>query len=429
MKTNPRAVRNVITILMIVGLVFIGLSGCPQPTQSKNSDSDTQEGDGNGGGGGGGGSTGDFVFELSYLGADPFDASNPIYIAVFSENSIDPPSDWAAIKATADGDYAIDEGDIPTQSPSHEYVAFVCHDVGGDWDQLSEPSGMDTVGAYDESSPGHVNYGLANMTIISPGLSSTYAISYDAPGADSFEPDDTAGEADTYTVGSDGLQLRTFHRIGNPDWIEFSAVAGTTYTITTSSTGQHETDTILYLDSDGNLADGYLAEDDDGGTGWYSSLSYTSYITQTLYVGVFEFTDLLGEYAFRIETNGGGPGIPADPYEPDDSAAQASTYVVGTDGVQSRTFHQYGDIDYVQFSVVATQTYTVVTSSTGQDNCDTMIVLDDNGLVSDGYLAEDDDGGTGLYSQLEYTAVQDGTLYVIIGEFGDETGRYGLRIF
>lgn len=115
-----------------------------------------------------------------------------------------------------------------------------------------------------------------------------------------------------------------------------------------------------------------------------------------------------------------------DSYEPDDTYATATAIVV--DVVQQHTIAPAEDVDWISFSVSAGETYWIQTASgTPAEDIDTVLELYD----SDGttYLDSDDDGGSGAYSLIQYTADANKTLYVSVSEFyGTNTGAYSIAV-
>jgi hypothetical protein len=70
-------------------------------------------------------------------------------------------------------------------------------------------------------------------------------------------------------ITTDGIwQSHNFHIDGDQDWVEFTATAGITYTLTTINTGGHA-DTVLYLyESDGSTL---IDSNDDDPDNWPAS--------------------------------------------------------------------------------------------------------------------------------------------------------------
>lgn len=116
-----------------------------------------------------------------------------------------------------------------------------------------------------------------------------------------------------------------------------------------------------------------------------------------------------------------------DVYEPDDTSGEANAIVV--DGAaQQHTIDPSGDEDWVSFAVTAGWSYSIWTAEgTPADSMDTILGLYD----SDGttLLYEDDDGGEGVYSQIDFTAPASKTVYArVTGYAGTSTGAYALQV-
>ena len=97
---------------------------------------------------------------------------------------------------------------------------------------------------------------------------------------DAYEPDDTYLQANW--IATDGAhQTHTFDPAGDHDWVKFSAVAGTEYTIETSNLSINS-DTILYLyDTDGTTE---ITYDDNSGAGSASKIIRITPTDDTYYV-------------------------------------------------------------------------------------------------------------------------------------------------
>ncbi|MBN1874090.1 MAG: pre-peptidase C-terminal domain-containing protein, partial [Anaerolineae bacterium] len=88
---------------------------------------------------------------------------------------------------------------------------------------------------------------------------------------DVYEIDDDAANATELLFTNGYTQTHNIHSESNPDWIKFYAVAGFTYTLSTTNTGGHA-DTVLYLyNTDGSTL---IMYNDD-----YPGMRYASYVT------------------------------------------------------------------------------------------------------------------------------------------------------
>ena len=117
-----------------------------------------------------------------------------------------------------------------------------------------------------------------------------------------------------------------------------------------------------------------------------------------------------------------------DVYEPDDGPDTATPLAV--DGPsQDHTFCPQSDTaDWVSFEAQAGQSYEIVTSDLASDT-DTVLRLYDTGGQTQ--LDQDDDGGSGWASRIEWTSPGSGTYYVAVSDYygraGPNTG-YAVRI-
>ena len=222
---------------------------------------------------------------------------------------------------------------------------------------------------------------------------------------DEWAPDDTPADASAIEIGA--VQRHDLHVEGDRDWVFFQAEAGRAYVIETSNLG-HEMDTVVYLfDEEGNE----LASDDDGGDEFLASrLWWVAGEDAGLWVMIRGFAETeAGPGTSYDVTVRRAEGFEIDPYEPDDSPAQASPIEVGE--TQSHNRHVAGDEDWLFFEVQQGITYTVQTLNLGEQ-ADTVIYLYDEGGAE---LVFDDDGGYEPWaSRLEWMAQGGGILYVKI---------------
>ncbi len=220
---------------------------------------------------------------------------------------------------------------------------------------------------------------------------------------DEWEPDDTAAEASPIEVGE--VQRHNLHVEGDRDWVYFQAEAGRAYVIETSSLG-HEMDTVVYLfDEEGNE----LASDDDGGDEFLASrLWWVAREGGGLSVMVRGFAETeAGPGTSYDVTVRSADGFEIDPYEPDDSLAQASPIEVGE--TQGHNRHTAGDEDWISFEAQPGITYTVQTLNLGEQADTVMYLYDERGAE----LVFDDDGGYEPWaSRLEWMVQERGMLYV-----------------
>jgi len=236
--------------------------------------------------------------------------------------------------------------------------------------------------------------------------------------ADDWEPDDSAEEASSLEPGE--TQSHDLHAKGDHDWLCFEAVAGATYAIQTSQLGR-EIDTVVSLYDE---AGKQLAEDDDGGEEFLSSLMFWMPEEDgRLCVMVRSFSDTVAgrgtEYDVSVRL---AENFRIDEYEPDGSRGRASRIEVGE--TQGHNRHVSGDVDWMFFEAQAGTTYVINTSNLGA-LVDTAIYLyDDQGNELD---FDEDSGGEMWASRLRWTAPESGVFYIKVvdrlqGSSGPGTG-------
>ena len=118
-----------------------------------------------------------------------------------------------------------------------------------------------------------------------------------------------------------------------------------------------------------------------------------------------------------------GIAVTPDPFEPDDTCAQAS-FIRVNGSPQRHNFHVSTDMDWVKFRANAGETYIIETMDL-DNRADTVLVLVAPDCTT--WLALDDDSGVGLASRIEWTAPASGTYYVLVQPFsswntGEESG-------
>lgn len=215
---------------------------------------------------------------------------------------------------------------------------------------------------------------------------------------------------------------------GDMDWVWFDAVAGKPYRITTGDLAEG-LDTLMVLYApDGKTV--LQINDDYAGLGLASRIELTAAETARYYLKV---QDSAGHgapnfsYTLRLDTEGlptAGPCL--DPFEPDGLPAFASEILIGES--QAHAFCPEGDADWVHFYVVQGKRYTLTTSNL-TIGTDTFITV--FGPSADGIIAQDDDGGGGLATRVDFVAPSSGTYYAQIknaGDIGGKGQRYTLAL-
>jgi hypothetical protein len=202
-------------------------------------------------------------------------------------------------------------------------------------------------------------------------------------------------------------QTHNFAALGDHDWVVFEAEQGRAYVVETSNLSR-EVDTVLeLLDQEGHE----LASDDDGGEEFLASrLWWVATEDGRLYIRIRSFSEgdegpgTQYDVSLRL-----AEGFQVDQYEPDDTRGQANPISVGE--VQTHNRHVAHDRDWMYFEAQGGVTYVIETLNLGPES-DTVLYLYDGARNE---LASDDDSGGEIWaSRLEWTAPEDGTLYIMV---------------
>lgn len=216
------------------------------------------------------------------------------------------------------------------------------------------------------------------------------------------------------------------------DWWTFWLAAPTQVTLYTSrgtaGASGYVADTILELyDYHGNL----VASDDDGGAGLYSLIVRTLPAgTYHANVRPFSVTTTVGSYVLDLvcEPPQQGPQQIQEGAEPNhDPNAQGTPTPALVPSDCLGDINPSGDSDWWSFTVPGPMTIRGATAAGvgGSAVGDSTLTLRDS---SGTQLAFDDDGGPGLYSQVDFALPVAGTYYFDVQAFGTRTGDYTLSI-
>ncbi len=242
------------------------------------------------------------------------------------------PNDFALLAnaITVDGDAMVGQIAPPGDADWYSFPAaagtaymLVTSSAGGtDMDtvvELTDTDGLTWLASDDDNGPGLYSAfawqcpvsGVYYATVM--GYESTdvgdYQLEIYSISGDVYEPDDTMGTA--ATIATDGTgQDHTLYPAGDLDWLQFTATAGTAYSIATSQTGPPgSTDTHLFLfDATGTQ----LGESDDlvFGDDLYSRIDWTCPAAGTYWILVristfyIDPTPWMGPYTLSV--SGGG---------------------------------------------------------------------------------------------------------------------------
>lgn len=230
------------------------------------------------------------------------------------------------------------------------------------------------------------------------------------------------------------------------DFVAINVTAGVEYTFDLQGTGA----------GNGTLADGFLvlrdsnnnfiAQDDNSGAGNDAQIVYFAGSSETIYISVRTFGSEGGTYSLvtspeeRTADDGdgsdgggtGGGGTPVPAITVTEGATDTLASILTDVNLNSGdTFEgelaSASDKDWVRIELTAGTEYTFDLEGE-ETNAGT---LSDPFLVlrngSGGFVAQDDDSGEKLNSQITFTPSASGTYYLEARSFEDEAGTYTLR--
>ncbi|WP_324076606.1 MAG: M10 family metallopeptidase C-terminal domain-containing protein [Erythrobacter sp.] len=239
-------------------------------------------------------------------------------------------------------------------------------------------------------------------------------------GSDDQPSDTVIGGVGTTSSIAPGTSVQgSIETGGDSDWFRISLVAGQTYTFTVFLPPSALRDSILTLrDANGTS----LIENDDANGAanlLYSEINFTATTSGNYYLDVRGFQTRTGSYILHVSQ----PHVDA-------ALGNASTTASLTVGAAATTaaIDVNGDRDWYAVTLVAGQTYEIITSATpsgpGADVDTTLTLRSASGSV----LAFNDDSA-GTYSRIRFTATTSGTYFVDVGGFVDsDSGGYRLAI-
>ncbi|MDQ6695022.1 MAG: pre-peptidase C-terminal domain-containing protein [Chloroflexota bacterium] len=254
--------------------------------------------------------------------------------------------------------------------------------------------------------------------------------------SDPYEPDNTVDTARPIQLNTE--QIHTLCPVGDVDWVTFSASAGKIYTLFTKDLAGSVDTVITLYDSTGHR----LAENDDyqPGQGLYSRIDYSFTSTDVYYLRIrdksggggfgyqytvgFSSTGALPSTSTPSATPTTNPNSPTptaapcnDSYEPDGIPDAAKLILIGT--TQHHSICPASDADWVKFYARAGKVYTIRTSNLGVGLDTYMYLFDSDGRT---ILAQNDDGGDGVASRIDFYPRRDDFYYAQVKNAGDLGG-------
>jgi serralysin len=228
-------------------------------------------------------------------------------------------------------------------------------------------------------------------------------------------PGDTTSAA---PIAVGGSVVVTIDEIGDHDWYQITLVAGTSYTIQTSSNGAG-TDAFLNLrDAAGNI----IASNDDGGDGLNSLISFRPTASGSYFIDAGTFNNLTtGSFHLFVAPINLPPGVDSV----GDTIGTASTLAIG--GTVNGQINYSYDHDFYAVNLIAGQTYLFRTAGASTSTItDTILTLRD---ASGTQLLTNNNVGEADFSAVRFTATSTGTYYLDVSGFDSSTGLFNLTAF
>lgn len=267
----------------------------------------------------------------------------------------------------------------------------------------------------------------SGMYFVDVGAFSSYEGTYTlSVSADTSPLDDFSSGADTsgaVTVG--GSSTGNVETGGDTDWFAVNLLAGRIYQIDLEGAptgGGTLADTFIrgLYDGAGALIPG--TTNDDGGTGYNSSLSFTATSNGTYYVSAGGFGSNTGTYKISVSEQG---------VTDDFAQTTGTTGALPVGGSTTGDIETAGDADWFEVTLVAGNTYQLLlegAATSGGTLADPLIqgIYTASGALIPG--TANDDGGTGNNSLTEFTPTASGTYFVSAKAADDGTGTYKLSL-
>ena len=305
-------------------------------------------------------------------------------------------------------------------------------------------AGVFRIQVYDASNAGNsgpdwlYNYTITQQVIATPTSTVGVAPTNTPIGCnDVYEPDNSLQLSKNIDLNTE--QVHTLCRSGttdpDTDWVHFAVNGGKVYSLYTKDLSGPVDTIITLFDAAGNR----LAENDDyqPGSGLASRIDYVFPGTATYYLRIRDKRGLNGagyQYTVGFSSTGALPptatasvtptlnpnsptptsGPCTDDFEPDGVAETARTLLIGS--TQQHSICPAGDADWVRFFARAGKEYTIRTSNLGIGLDTFMFIFDSNATA---ILAQNDDGGDGVASRIDFFPLRDDWYYAQVKNAGD----------
>jgi len=249
----------------------------------------------------------------------------------------------------------------------------------------------------------------------------TLSVSTDTVVGDDFESDSSTSGS----VGLGGSSTGSIETSGDQDWFSVSLQAGRVYQVDlegAATSGGTLSDPFFrgLYDSSGALI--ASTSNDDGGSGLNSQASFTAASTGTFFLAAGAYGNGTGTYKISIADVGGT----------DDFRADIGTVgTISIDGSATGNIETASDQDWFKVRLTAGDTYQINlegSATTGETLSDPLLagVYDASGALVAG--TTNDDGGTGLNSQIDFAPTTTGDYFISASAFGSGVGTYKLLL-
>lgn len=286
--------------------------------------------------------------------------------------------------------------------------------------------------ARDDDSGGDLNSYL-EFTAPSGGVFFVEARGFSDEAQGSYALQLQAGEIGDSAEGAESINpqgapaLSEINPADDSDWYVLQAVEGRAYRVFLDAVEGGETalDPMLRLyDANSTL----ISEDDDGGAGVNSYLSFVAPESNALFLAVSSYAgSSAGRYALRV----------VDTETPGNAATEEM--LDSNDDARTNRIDMPGDKDWYAIEVVAGESYRISVDGTGDyPLADPMVAVlaypygfpghDGEEGASQTPLASDDDSGRGRNALLTYRAAETGSLFVQVTGKRGGVGTYTVAI-
>lgn len=365
--------------------------------------------------------------------------------------------DFVSITLTAGTQYTFDLQGAGAGTGTLADPFLVLRDANGNFAAQDDNSGpgSDARIVFTPDSTG--TYYLSARTFGTDG--GTYALvtapeeRTDEGGAPTPDPDPTPGpvvpgitvaEGGTDAAGSTATTVElisgdtfdgTLDSGSDKDFVKIDLTAGTQYTFDLKGAGSGDgtlPDGFLVLR---NADGGFVAQDDNSGAGSDAQIVFTPGASGTFYISARTFSGEGGDYLLTTSPNertdpgsspNPSPGQTVMEGDTDTPGNTSSTSVFSVGDTFQGELDVASDRDFVGIELSAGTSYTfdLKGSPSGAGTLpDPFLVLRDaNGT----FVAQDDNSGTGLESQIVFNPSASGTYFLDVRNFSGDTGTYAL---